>query len=78
MTPGRFPRTARRDAELLVVVAVLAAGRERVAQPEAAFERDRVGDIGKTRGAFVCRHDEISAVVVEHLDSRRMRDAFVS
>ena len=35
MALGGFPCTARRDAHLLVVVAVLAAGGEGVAQPEA-------------------------------------------
>ncbi len=69
MPPRGFPRTARRDRHLLVVVAVFAAGRERVAEPEAALNRDPIGDVGETRSAFVCGHDEIRAVVVEHPDA---------
>ncbi len=40
MATGGFPRAARGDAHLLVVVTVLAAGGEGVAQPEAALDRD--------------------------------------
>jgi hypothetical protein len=41
----RLPRAAGGDAHCLVVVAVLAAGREGVAEPEAAAARDLVGDV---------------------------------
>ncbi len=64
-------------AKLLVVVAVLAARRERVAEPEAALDCDPIGDVGETRGALVGGDDEIRAVVVEHPDARRMHRAGV-
>ena len=77
MPARRFPRAARRDANLLVVVAVLAARRERVAEPEAALDCDLIGDVGETRGAFVGRDDQVRAVVVEHPDARGMHRAGV-
>jgi len=43
----RLPGAAGGDAHLLVVVAVRAARRERVAEPEAAGECDLVGDVGE-------------------------------
>src|SRR6202171_6404031 len=42
-----FPRSARGDAHLLVVIALAAAGGESIAEPMALFGRDRVGDVGK-------------------------------
>ena len=76
--PARgFPRAARRDRHLLVVVAVLAAGRERVAQPEAALDCDLICDVRESRSAFVGRDDEIRPVVVEHPDARGMHRAGV-
>src|SRR5690606_16322206 len=47
------PRAARRDAGVLVVVPVRAAGRERVAEPEAGFGSDLIRDIREFRGALV-------------------------
>ena len=64
MALDRLPRPARGDPHLLVVVAVRAAGRERVAEPEAVATRDLVGDIGERGGALVGRHDQVWIVVV--------------
>ncbi len=54
----------RRDAHLLVVVAVAAAGREGVAQPEAALFGDGVGDVGEGGGALVGGDHQIGIVLV--------------
>ena len=67
----RLPRAAGGDAHLLVVVAVRAARRERVAEPEAAAERDLVGDVGERRGALVGRDDEVRIVAVVAHDLMR-------
>src|SRR5208337_5141842 len=72
MPAGGFPRAARRDRHLLVVVAVLAARGEGVAEPEAALESDLIGEVGETRRAFIGGHDEIWAVVVQHPDASGM------
>ena len=77
MPARRLPRAARRDPHLLVVVTVLAAGRERVAEPEAALDCDLIGDVRETRGAFVRSDDQIRTVVVEHPDARGMHRAGV-
>ena len=72
MPPHRLPGAARRDAHLLMVVAGRAAGREGVAEPEIVLDRNRVGDVGKRRGAFVGRHHQIRIVgVVPHQSGRR-------
>ncbi|MCC7017545.1 MAG: NAD-glutamate dehydrogenase, partial [Rhodospirillales bacterium] len=47
-----------------MVVALAAAGGERVAEPEAALERKPGGDVGKRRGALVRRDHEIGIVAV--------------
>ena len=47
-----------------MVVTVLAARRERVAQPEAAPARDLVGNVGESRGALVGGDHQIGIVVV--------------
>ena len=73
MALGRFPRAARGDAELLVIVTVRAARSESVAQPEAPLLGQPVGHVGERRGSLVGRHHQVCAVVVEHLDARRMR-----
>ena len=62
-----LPGAARGDGHFLVVVAGRAAGGERIAQPEAVFLGDGVGDVGKRRGALVRGDHE-----VRH---RRRRDA---
>ena len=60
----RLPRAARGDPHLLVVVAVGAAGGERVAEPEAVLGGDLVGDVRERRGALVGGDDEVRVVVV--------------
>ena len=60
----RLPGTARGDAHLLVVVALGAAGGERVAEPEAEPPRDLVGRVGERRGALVGRHHQVRVVAV--------------
>ena len=63
--PGhRLPRAAGGDAHGLVVVADRAAGGERVAEPEAALERDGVGQVGEGRRPLVGRDDEVGVVAV--------------
>ena len=52
------------DPHRLVVVAVRAAAGEGVAEPEAALDRDRVGDVGEGRRALVGGDDEIGVVAV--------------
>ena len=64
MAPHGFPCAACRDAHFLVVVAGRAAGRERIAEPEAGFERDAVRRIRERRRALVGRDDEIRVVFV--------------
>src|SRR6266852_7109259 len=59
MALGRFPCAARGNRHFLVVVAVLAARGEGVAEPEAAALGDRVGNIGETCRALVGGDDEI-------------------
>ena len=73
----RLPRAARGDAELLVVVAVRAAGGERVAEPEAVLLGDRVGGVGERRRALVGGHDEVGVVAVEHAHVGRVHDLAV-
>ena len=58
----RLPGAARGDAHRLVVVAGRAAGRERVAEPEAVFVADRVGVVGEGRRALVRGDDQIRIV----------------
>ena len=69
-----LPRAARGDAERLVVVALGAAGRERVAEPEAVLERDRVGRVGERGGALVGGDHEVRVVPVEGAHARRPHD----
>ena len=70
----RFPRTLGGDAHALVVVTDRAAGGERIAEPEAVFGSDRIGDIGKRRRALVGSDDQIRIVGVVAHDVFRMRD----
>ena len=60
----RLPGAARRDAHLLVVVALAAAGGEGIAEPMVLLGRDRVGDVGEGGGALVGGDDEIGVVAV--------------
>ena len=69
-----LPGTARRDAERLVVVALRAARGERVAEPEAVLDRDRVGRVGERGGALVGGDDEVRIVLVEGAHARRADD----
>ena len=69
-----LPGAARGDAELLVVVALGAARGERVAEPEAVLERDRVGGVRERGGALVGRHDEVGIVLVEGPHARGAHD----
>ena len=58
----RLPGTPRGDRHLLVVVAGRAAGGERVAEPEAVLDRDRVRDVREGRRALVGGDDEVRVV----------------
>ena len=71
----RFPGAARGDAHLLVVVAGGAARGERVAEPEAVLDRDRVRDVGEGRGALVGGDDEVRVVLVVADDVGRRHDS---
>ncbi len=65
-----LPRALGGDAHGLVVVADRAAGRERVAQPEAVGLGDVVGDVGERGGALVRRHHQVGVVPVATDDFR--------
>ncbi len=68
----RDPATLGGDTHALVVVAGRAAGGEGVAQPEAVFLSDAVGDVGEGRGALVGRHHQVGVIgVVAHHVGRR-------
>ena len=54
-----FPGALGRDAELLVIVAIRAAGGERIAEPESARHRDAVGNVGKGGRTLVGGHHQI-------------------
>ena len=60
----RFPGAARGDADAFVVVACRAAGGEGVAEPEAVFGGNAIGDVGEFGGAFVGGDDEVGVVFV--------------
>jgi hypothetical protein len=45
MALDRLPGAARGDSDRLVVVALRAAGRERIPEPEAVLRGDAVGDV---------------------------------
>ena len=59
-----LPRTAGGDAHGLVVVAHGAAGRERVPEPEAAVQGDRVRGVGERRRALVSSDHQVGVVAV--------------
>ena len=69
-THSQAPRAVMRH--FLVVVAGRAAGGEGVAEPEAVFLGDGVGNVGKGRGALVGGHHQIGVVLVvaNHLGGR--------
>ena len=70
----RFPGAPGGDAHVLVVVAVGAAGSERVAEPEAVFDRDGVGDVGERGRALVGGDDQVGIVAVVADDVVRRHD----
>src|ERR1700704_1579205 len=59
-----FPRSARGDAYLLVVIALATAGGESIAKPMALLSRDRVGDVGKGGSALVGGDNEIGVIAI--------------
>ncbi len=72
MALDELPRAARGDADRFVVVAGRAARGIGVAEPEAIFGGNIVGDIGEGRGALVRGNDEVGIVaVVAHDIPRR-------
>ena len=73
----RLPGAARRDPELLVVIAARAARGEGVTEPEAVLLGDRVGGVGERRGALVGGDDEVGVLLVEHAHVRRVLDLAV-
>ena len=70
----RLPGAARGDPHLLVVVAGGAARGERVAEPEAVLDRDRVRDVREGRRALVGGDDEVRIVLVVAHDVGRRHD----
>ena len=72
MALHRLPGAAGGDAHALVVVALAAAGREGVAEPVAALQREGVGDVGEGGGALVGGDHEVGVVgIVPHRVGRR-------
>ena len=67
----RLPHAFGGDAHLLMVIAVRAARRERIAQPEAAAPGEIVGKVAERSGAFIGRNDQIGVVRVVAPHSRR-------
>ena len=68
----RFPRAARGDAHLLVVVAGRATRGEGIVEPEAVVAGQRIGDVGEGGRALVGGDHEIGVVgVVAHHVGRR-------
>src|SRR3546814_19035614 len=69
LTLHAFPRTACRDAHLLVVVAGRAAGGKGIVQPEVVLGGDVVGDVGEGCRALVGGDHEVGivAVVAQHV-----------
>ena len=73
MALDRFPGAARRNADLLVIVAGRAAGGEGVVEPEMVRLADRVRRVGEGRRALVGGDDEIGIVAVMAHDILRRR-----
>ena len=65
-----LPRAPGGDPERLVVVAVRAAGRVRVAEPEAVLGADGVGGVGQVGGALVGGDDQVGSRAVQHAHVR--------
>ncbi len=70
----RLPGALGGDAHLLVVVALAAARREGIAQPEAVVVGQRIGDVGEGRRALVGGDHQIGVVVVAADDVGRRHD----
>jgi hypothetical protein len=70
MAVDHHPGAARGDAHALVVVARAAAAGEGIAQPEAVFGGQPVGDVGEGRGALVGGGDDVGIVAVAPDDAR--------
>ncbi len=77
MTLHAFPGAARGDRHLLVVIAGRAAGSECIAEPEAVFLGNGVGDVGKGGGALVRGDHQVSIVLVVANDQGRSDDLLV-
>ena len=73
----RLPRAARRDPELLVVVAGRPPAGERVIEPEAVLQRDGVRGVRERRRALVGRNDEVRIVLVVDHDVVGVHDGAV-
>src|SRR3546814_7164413 len=76
LTLHAFPRTACRDAHLLVVVAGRAAGGKGIVQPEVVLGGDVVGDVGEGCRALVGGDHEVGivAVVAQHVPGGRSEE----
>jgi hypothetical protein len=60
-----LPGAARGDRHLLVVIAGGTAGGKGIAQPEAVFGRDGVGDVGEGRRALVGRDYQVGIIAIQ-------------
>ena len=77
MALHRLPRAARGDGHLLVVIARRAAGGEGIAEPEAVFRGDAVGDVGKAGRALVRGNYQIRVVAIMAQHAFRRHDLAV-
>src|SRR3546814_3857423 len=64
MTFDRSPGTTSGNAHALVIVADRTPRGERIAQPEPAIKRDRIGKVRERGSAFVGGHHQIRIVAV--------------
>src|SRR3546814_9118978 len=62
------------DSHFLVVIAMAAAAREGIAQPEVLLQRNGIGEIGKARRPLVRRNDEIRVSAVMNSHTLRLHD----
>src|SRR3546814_572232 len=62
------------DSHFLVVIAMAAAAREGIAQPEVLLQRNGIGEIGKARRPLVRRNDEIRVSAVMNSHTLRVHD----
>ncbi len=74
MALDRLPGSPRGDPHRFVVVALRAAGGERVTEPEPVLGRDLVGNVGERRRALVGGNDEIRVILVVADDPLRRDD----